>query len=334
MIIQNTLSYISNTNFQPSFQSKARVVNRVKKPSLNLNEVGIGVAGIIGGLLATKQNEQHTNFEKCMKLKDSNNFENYKKQLLEFLKQTGYNKKFINYVQDAENIEDLEFELDVFINNTLLNDDLLEDEELDIINKIKNREYSSELDKIILEDEIEKADKVIPLAKLFSETDTVPEVLNIKNELKTKYKQNNLFFNNDISFAQACKEAFEILNKNNIPFNGTIIVFDCFSACGINLISSDGDCVIINPNISYEENRNITKLILHEILHSLQPKTLEFNTQVIPEKYKEVLENVSNYAEGNFAHEVHCELYVKKLIKGLSEQEEELFNYLGGTFIE
>ena len=119
-----------------------------------------------------------------------------------------------------------------------------------------------------------------------------------------------------------------IITNNKIKTNTFYFVFVFYPNATSNII------IIINPNISYEENMNITKLILHEILHSLQPKTLEFNTQVIPEKYKEVLENVSNYAEGNFAHEVHCELYVKKLIKGLSEQEEELFNYLGGTFIE
>lgn len=335
MIIQNNPTYSSYNYQEASFQSKTKVLsNGIKKTTPNLNEVGIGVAGIIGGLLATKQNEQTTTFEKCMKLKDSNNFENYKKHILEFLEQSGYDKDFINDILATKNMGNLKSEFDIFIDSTLLNESLLEDEELDIYKKIKNREYTPELDKIIIENEIEKADKVVPIAKLFSETDTDPEVLDIKNELKTKYKQNNLYFNNDINFAEACQEAFEILDKNNIPFNGTIISIDGFSAVGINLLSSNGRCIIMNPNNWQLDNGNLTKTILHEILHSLQPKSLEFNTQVIPKKYKGIIEKISSYAEDNFAHEIHCELYVKKLIKGLSKEEEELFNYLGGTFLK
>ena len=30
--------------------------------------------------------------------------------------------------------------------------------------------------------------------------------------------------------------------------------------------------------------------------------------------------------------EVHCELYVKKILEGLSPEEEKLFDYLGGDF--
>ena len=63
MIIQNTLPLVFNTNSQPSFQSKAIIVNNIKKSLLNLNKVGIGITEIIGGLLASKLSKQPTNFE-------------------------------------------------------------------------------------------------------------------------------------------------------------------------------------------------------------------------------------------------------------------------------
>lgn len=335
MIIQNLPYQIYSANQAPSFKSKTGVVCKaLKNNTNNLNTIGVGVAGIIGGLLARKEKEQTNLFESCMQLKDSNNFDNYKKHLLKFLKQNGYNEDFINDIQAIEDIQELKTEFDIFIDSTLLNDDLLHDEELDITNKIKKKDYSPELNRLILDCEIKKADLAVPIAKLFSETDTDSEVLEIKEELKTKYKQNNLFFNNDINVAEHCKEAFEILDKNNIPFNGTIISIDYFEAAGINLASSNGPCIIINPNNWQIDENSITKVILHEILHSLQPQTLEFRTQTIPEKYNDTVTKISSYAEGNYAHEVHCELYVKKLTKGLTKDEEELFNYLGGTFLE
>ena len=96
------------------------------------------------------------------------------------------------------------------------------------------------------------------------------------------------------------------------------------------MITREGSVPIVNPDNWQVENAAYT--LLHEILHTLQPKDIEFRLKKIPKKYQNVADNVSSYAKGNFAHEVHCELYVKKLLSGLSQQEEELFNYLGGNF--
>lgn len=334
MIIQNTPTQKIQNYSALNFQARNKALtNCIQKAPTNLNNIGIGVASIIGGLLAVKQIEEQNSFKKCMELKNSNDFETYKKHLLNFLKQNRYKEGFIDDIQAVENSDELRTDFYIFIDNTLGDDDLLNNEELDIFNKIKKNEYSPELDNLIQKSLIKKADQVMPIAKLFSETDTDPEILEIKKELNTKYKQNNLFFNNDIDFAESCLEAFEILDKNDIPFNGTIISIDYLSAAGISLPSSNGPCIIINPNNWQLDEGSITKVILHEILHSLQPQSLEFNTQPIPEKFKETIAKISSYAEDNYAHEVHCELYVKKLTRGLSREEEELFNYLGGTFI-
>ena len=47
---------------------------------------------------------------------------------------------------------------------------------------------------------------------------------------------------------------------------------------------------------------------------------------------QETANGVSEYASDNYALEVHCELYVKKILEGLSPEEEKLFDYLGGDF--
>lgn len=333
MFIENYPTKTIPVNNIPSFHSKTKLaISGAENLTMNLNEIGIGVAGVIGGLLAKKTAE--SSYDKCFKLKASDDIEKYKKNLVDFLEENNYNEEFIKDIKDAKGKINLDSSLGIHIFKTFWNEDLLEDENLNIMDKIAKREFSPELDKLINDDETRRADLAIPLVKLLTKSDCNPEVIKIKNFLKKEYGQKDIYFNNDIEFAKDVLKAFEILEKNNIKYNGTIIAYDEFEAVGTCVNSSKGKCVIINKDNWQIGNNDPVHIILHEIIHSLQPRKLEFNLQEIPEKYDSIICQISDYANGNLAHEIHCELYVKKLTKGLSPEEDELFNYLGGTFLE
>ena len=338
MIIKNYSINTYPVYKNSSFCSRTRLVKDLSKDFLENNKfrrqdnTAITLGGIISGLLA--YSSKKTSFEQCMELKDEENFEEYKKSLIKFFEEKNYDKTFISYLKKAKSRENLVFELDAYIYKRIFGEDVLEDKKLDIMGKIERKEFSSELDKFLLEDEIKNTDLALPLLKLVSKTDTDIEVLKIKDELNQKYGQKNLFFNNDLEFAQACKEAFEILAKNKIPYKGVVIAYDDLEAVGICLNSTEGNCVVVNKESWQREEEDLVHVILHELLHSLQPYTLEFKLKDIPIDMIDVADNVSNYAAGKYAHEVHCELYVKRLLEGLSKEEKNLFEYLGGTFLK
>lgn len=169
------------------------------------------------------------------------------------------------------------------------------------------------------------------MLKLTSKKDTDKEVLKIKNELQQKYGIEELYCDNNIEFAKSCKEIFELLSKNGIKIPKIVIgnaQEDLF--CGWNAKTSKGQSIVVNSDSNASIfGFNLKHVIVHEILHTTQPNTLAFKTKMIPEEMIETANNVSDYAAGNLALEVHCELYTKKLLKGLSPEEEKLFNYLG-----
>ncbi len=102
---------------------------------------------------------------------------------------------------------------------------------------------------------------------------------------------------------------------------------------GWSVDSSRGNEVIISLNSNINNyDVDLKHIIIHEILHTTQPNTLAFKTKIIPEEMQETANGVSEYASDNYALEVHCELYVKKILEGLSPEEEKLFDYLGGDF--
>lgn len=294
------------------------------------NAAKIGIAKIIAALLNQKQADT---FTKCMELRNTENFDKYKNEIIKFFRENSYPSDRINDIKKTENKHQLDFELDCLQHKYLNFDDFLIDEDLNILERIEKQDFSPELDKTINDLETKNADLAIPIAKLISETDSNPDVLKIKSEIQNKYNLKEIYLNNDIEFSQGCKEALEILEKNNIRYNGTIIANDKLDAVGINLQSSNGNCVIINQR-NWQRDESITHIVLHEILHSLQPRTLEFKTKQIPKEFEETANNISNYASDKYALEVHCELYVKKLLQELSDKEEALFSYLGGTFLE
>ena len=302
---------------------------------------GLALSGIIAGLMAKASKPQEITLDDVMKSKESGDLNSYKEKLIKFLEDNHYDEcreqgrmDLIEEIKNSQSIEDVDFNVECIASRCYYNYvKLTFDDDLDLENKIVNQDFSPELDNFLNKRETIMSDKVIPLLELTSQKDTDKEVLQIKQELQQKYGIEKLYCDNNIEFAKCCKEAFKILNENGIKIPKIVIgnaQQDLFG--GLNAKTSKGQAIVVSsvPNFQMLDS-NLKHVIIHEILHTTQPRTLAFQTKMIPEEMQETANNVSEYAEGNFAHEVHCELYTKKLLEGLSLEEEKLFNYLGGA---
>ena len=303
---------------------------------------GLALSGIIAGLMAKVSKPQEITLDDVMKSKESGDLNSYKEKLIKFLEDNHYDEcreqgrmDLIEEIKNSQSIEDVDCNVECIASRSF-NDYIelsFDDDDLGITDKIINQDFSPELDDFLNKRETIMSDKVIPLLELTSQKDTDKEVLQIKQELQQKYGIEKLYCENNIEFAKCCKEAFKILNENGIKIPKIVIgnaQQDLFS--GWNAKTSKEQVIVVksNPNISIFDF-DLKHVIAHEILHTTQPRTLAFKTRVIPEDMIETANNVSDYAAGNTALEVHCELYTKKLLEGLSPEEEKLFNYLGGA---
>ena len=308
-----------------------------------LPKTGVVLGGILAGLLAKTSKPEEITLNDVMISKESGDLDSYKQNVVKFL-ENNYSDvckcdnsvDLIEEIKSEKSKEDIDFDLQCGVSRIF--DDhmgLMYDDKLNLKDRIANQDFPPELEDLLNNKEIQTADKIIPLIKLTSKKDTDPTVLKIKQELQQKYGIEELLCDNNIEFAQTCRKAFQILSENNIKIPKYVIAneqVDTFG--GIAFDSSRGKEVIISLN-PYNYDYCVVGLkhiIIHEILHTTQPNTLAFKTKMIPEDMQEIVNGVSEYASGNNAVEVHCELYVKKLLEGLSPEEEKLFDYLGGDF--
>lgn len=67
---------------------------------------------------------------------------------------------------------------------------------------------------------------------------------------------------------------------------------------------------------------------LHEILHSTHPKLVSFSLKKIPSELMGVKNELSLYSKNAQTLETFTELNTKRLIEGLNQQEQALFDYL------
>lgn len=343
MIIQKNQNQLFFHN-TPCFKGKQDLVENALKKSIEKTpqqlaqniEANIAKASLLGLATASIINplaNEDTSFADCLKAKEEGNFHKYLEKLLKFLRKNHYSEETIECIRNCNSFFDTVFELQNEIDIIILKSDNTINRKINIAEVVKNKSFNENIDNIIQKEKIEAANKILPLVKLCLLTDKNESIVATKEKLKNKYNLKDIYLNNDPKVAKACEEVFEILEKNNIKFNGTLIVGNCLNFGGINLNSAEGNIAIINPYNTECYYKAEKEIILHEILHSLQPKTLEFNSQEIPKEYRDIIANISDYAINNHAHEVHCELYVKKLLKGLSPKEEELFNCLGGPLL-
>lgn len=349
MITNIHYSSIQTTKQSPNFQARTtKVVPKLACDTLELAskkvqpKTGLVPGGILAGLMAKTSQSPQNALDDVIVAGESGNLDSYKKNVVKFL-ENNYSDvckndnrvDLIEAIKSENSKEDIDFDL-LCVASRILDDytGLMYDDKLNIEEKIANQDFPPELDDLLNKKEIQAADKIIPLLKLTSKRDTDQDVLKIKQELQQKYGIKELFCDNDLEFAKSCKDAFEVLNKNGIEIPKFVIAneqVDMFG--GWNAESSQGEAVILslNPN-NNSFDMDLKHVIIHEVLHTTQPKTLAFKTKMIPEDMQDTANNVSEYASGNYALEVHCELYVKKLLDGLSPEEEKLFNYLGGDF--
>ncbi len=303
---------------------------------------GLALSGILAGLMAKVSKPQEITLDNIMKSKETGDLNSYKKNLIKFLEDNHYNEcrekdriDLIEEIKRASSIEDVDSNIQCIASRILSNYMyIMSDDAFDFADRIQEQNFNPEIDVFLNKIETETSDKMLPLLKLTSQKDTDKEVLKIKKELQQKYDIEELYCDNNIEFAKSCKEVFEILSRNSIKIPKIVIgnaQEDLF--CGWNAKTSRGQAIIVNSdsdNMTF--GVDLKHVIAHETLHTTQPNTLAFKTKKIPEEMQETANNVSEYAAGNFALEVHCELYTKKILKGLSPEEEKLFNYLGGAF--
>ena len=349
MITNIHYSSIKTPNQLPSF--KAGITKSAPKLAYDTLEIsskkipsktGLVLGGILAGLLAKTSKPKEITLNDVIISKESGDLESYKKNLVKFLENNYYDecktKDKTDLIQDINSNnskEDIDFNLQCVMSRVFDGyTNLMYDDKLNIEERIAKQDFSAELDDLLNKKGIQTADKITPLIKLISKKDTDPTVLKIKQELQQKYGLKELLCDNNIEFAQSCKEAFQILNKNNIKIPKYVIAneqIDMFG--GWSTDSSRGKEIIISLNSNINNyDVDLKHIIIHEILHTTQPNTLAVKTKIIPEEMQETANGVSEYASDNYALEVHCELYVKKILEGLSPEEEKLFDYLGGDF--
>ncbi len=322
---------------QISFQSGSRLIKPLAADVFEkASKAGVAsgatitLASVISGLLNFKEKENISDLDALLQMRDLNNIEEFRNKLIPYMEKNGYDEFILDeFKYRSDSPEDMHSCLDLCINRELFNYDYLNEEDFE---NLENGKIDNELDNKILKNENEINARAIPMAKLSAKKDVNPEIIKLKEKLKKDYGIKEMFFNNDKAAAFTFKKVLDLLKANNIEYNGTIIVIDNLDACGINLYSNNDNYVIVNPNECDNYKNKLNHVILHEILHSFQPRSMVFSTQKIPEDLIDVANNVSPYARGNFALEIHCELHCKKLEKGLSEEEERLFSHLGGDF--
>lgn len=340
---------IKTPNLLPSFKSGiTKTVPKLAYDTLEISskkvspKTGLVLSGILAGLLAKTSKPKEITLNDVIISKESGDLESYKKNLVKFLENNYYDEckakdkmDLIQEINSNNSKEDIDFNLQCVMSRVFDGyTNLMYDDKLNIEERIAKQDFSAELDDMLNKKEFQTADKIIPIIKLTSQKDTDPTVLKIKQELQQKYGIKELICDNNIEFAQSCRKAFQILDENNIKIPKYVIAneqVDMF--CGWSVDSSRGKEVILSLNSNINNyDVDLKHIIIHEILHTTQPNTLAFKTKIIPEEMQETANNVSEYASDNCSVEVHCELYVKKILEGLSPEEEKLFDYLGGDF--
>ena len=126
------------------------------------------------------------------------------------------------------------------------------------------------------------------------------------------------------------------MKSKNFPLPDEIISENILESCfatnikNKKIIVLDSDCINKKGFSVYPSASTDSPIheIVHECVHLTQPSSLSYMLKQLPEKYREIADNLSGYARENYFHEVHAELVTKKLLSKLTKDEEMLFNYM------
>lgn len=177
-----------------------------------------------------------------------------------------------------------------------------------------------------------KADKFFLKAfELLTKRDTNPKVLAIKKELKAMGINSKL--DNNLEFAETCLSAMKFLKENNVELPNKIVVSK-FAPASQSMRLDSKSIMVLKPDTEDMFGMTSTDsplhIIVHEAVHGIQPDLLMFNLKKMPQKFKEIIDNISFYASSNSCHEVHAELMTKKLIDGINDEEQHLLDFIEG----
>lgn len=239
--------------------------------------------------------------------------------------------KCLEFIKDAYDQDDLQCQIGVVANivtENLLNENL-QDKTINWPKILQTKKLPFEAEKLIYKTTTRNNKKLIQLYKALCEKDTNPRVKNIKAQLQNMGVK-SVYLDNNLEEAIRCFQAIKLLKKQNFPLPKEIIINKHFPCGGVALQPTQ--TIILKP---YDEcdlfagSTNSDKhKIIHECVHLTQPNLVAFNIKSIPSEYNETINNLSDYAENNFAHEIHAELVTKKLIDGLTKEEENLLKYI------
>lgn len=158
-----------------------------------------------------------------------------------------------------------------------------------------------------------------------------PQVIAIENILKEQYGCKFVSLKDNEVLAKQVLRAFETASKNGVklPQNVAVSDFMINETKGENVMGT----LLFNPNQSglaseWTSTTSNFHVPLHEIMHGEHPKLFAFSLKKIPKEMMSVKNNLSGYSRTSKTHETFTELNTKRLIDGLSPQEQELYNYL------
>ena len=258
-------------------------------------------------------------------------FEKEKHRIVEIFKKNNVVKQnCLEFLTDAYDKEDLENQISLvteIATENLLNINM-QDPYINWKKILKTRALPLEVQKFINKTQSTNDKKLTQLYKDLCEKDTNPRVKNIKAQLQNLGIK-NIYLDNNLEEATRCLKAMKILKEKNFPLPKEIIINKYFPFGGVAFHSSQ--TILLKP---YEDdffggstNSDLHKII-HECAHLTQPNLVPFNIKRIPADYQNTINNLSFYAENNFAHEIHAELITKMLIEGLTKEEEKLLKYI------
>lgn len=200
---------------------------------------------------------------------------------------------------------------------------------------------------------------------LFANPSTNPDVAKIENILKQKYGVETALLNNDIVKAKQILTAVEKATEKGVPIPKEFIITNLRpNSEHLRTVDGSQSTILLRSSMFEEYMKkyispikypdNIVELLkkwaqncrfkanystahpehecAHEIMHSRHIPLLSFKTKRIPKKYTSTINSLSGYAAAKptAAHEIYTELNTKRILEGLTPEEKELFEYLGG----
>ena len=146
-------------------------------------------------------------------------------------------------------------------------------------------------------------------------------------------RDTNSKLDNNLEFAETCLSAMKFLKENNVELPNKIVVSK-FAPASQSMRLDSKSIMVLKPDTEDMFGMTSTDsplhIIVHEAVHGIQPDLLMFNLKKMPQKFKEIIDNISFYASSNSCHEVHAELMTKKLIDGINDEEQHLLDFIEG----